>query len=83
MADLQFNEGQDIYSSRALPQPSFLTGLVLKTGLAQTEQGAQRILLGIAIICAVAALYVAFSGGGTERPPSPLELEQAGVQTSY
>lgn len=77
MADLQFNEGQEFARSRAVSKPSFLTGLILNTGLAQTERGAQQILLGVAVICIVAALYVAFSSGTSVPPPNPVLLTES------
>ena len=57
MADLQFNEGQE-FARPDLPPPSFLTQLVLKTGLVETEQAAQYVLFGLFVIFTIATLWI-------------------------
>ena len=75
MADLQFNEGQEY--ARPDLQPSLLTRLVVQTGLVQTERGAQYVLLIVAVLCLIAAMYVAFSSvSNSAAPQSPYKVGQ-------
>lgn len=61
MSDIQFDEEQQyqrpIYQAE---QKSFLTRLVLSTGIVSTDKGAQYVLLGIAIIAAILAIALPF-----------------------
>ena len=56
MTDIQFNEPE--YTSRPAPAPkrSYLSNLVIKSGLARDDAGAQKALL--VIFCIVVALIV-------------------------
>lgn len=75
MANLQFNEEQDIYRRPDMPQYSFLTRFVLGTGLVKTEQGAQYLLLGVAVVCILAALWLTLSSSTSAPPPSPFKTD--------
>lgn len=73
MAELQFDEGQE-FARPSLP-PSLLTRVVLQTGLAQTEKGAQQVLLVVAAIFIIIAFYVAVSSfESATTPQNPVLL---------
>ena len=75
MADLQFDEGQEY--ARPDLQPSFLTRLILQTGLVETERDTQYVLLIVAVLCLIAAMYVAFSSvSNSAVPQSPYKVGQ-------
>ncbi len=65
MADVQFNEDQEFVRSGVLPEQSFFVRLVLKTGLAQTKRGAEYILLSVAGVCILIAVFVFMSAGNS------------------
>lgn len=71
MTDLQFNEEQEFTRLDTAPQPPFLIRLALKTGVVQTEKGAQYLLLAIAAALLLISLFILFSGGGSAPPPNP------------
>lgn len=81
MSDVSFNE-PTYASARPRPQKqSLLTRLMFSVGLAKTEAGAQRVLLIIAVVAAVAAagIYLftnapAQNGGAGVHAPSPNEI---------
>jgi len=73
MTDVEFNEPN--YATRASGIPaaggsSAFSRLVIKTGLAKDEKGAQRVLLIIAILAIVIAAFV-FFGGHKSAPEVP------------
>jgi len=69
MADLQFNEEQQVYSRYgSVGQPSFLARLVLATGIVETEADAQKVLLIIGVLCLIAMTYVIFTGFSKTAP---------------
>lgn len=57
---------------------SFITGLVIKSGLASTEQTAKRVLIIIAMLIFLAAILVAISSTIQKSAPyvSPAVIEQ-------
>lgn len=55
---IQFNEGQQTVR---VSKQSMLTRLVIRARLAKDEQGAQRVLLTLAVLSIIVALWVAFS----------------------
>jgi hypothetical protein len=63
MADLQFDEPQYARPSAAAGRGSWLTGLVIKSGLAQDEQGAQKVLLVVLVLAVIATIVVMMAGG--------------------
>lgn len=68
---VQFNEEQQF--TRSFPhaaKQSALTRLIIKARLAKDERGASRVLLAIAAIVAIAAIWIAFSTFWAP-PPSP------------
>ncbi|MFZ1987895.1 MAG: hypothetical protein WAV21_02590 [Minisyncoccia bacterium] len=62
MDNVTFNEPEYQRDPRS-PRSSFFTNLVLKTGLAKDEKGAQTVLFIAAIAIAGIALYVFFTYG--------------------
>ncbi len=50
-------------------KPSLLSGLLMKTGLVKTEQGAQVVYLIVAVLALAGAAY--FFVSSTKVPPSP------------
>jgi hypothetical protein len=75
MADLQFDEPQYARPAAAPGRSSWLTGLVIKSGLAQDEQGAQKVLLivlGLALLSIVAVIMLSGSGSADDFLPEPI-----------
>ena len=60
MADLQFNEEQQYARPTPTRKPSFMTGLVMRSGLAKDEAGAQRVLLIVLVLVILAIIAVNF-----------------------
>lgn len=81
MVNVQFDENQ--FQSHSLQnyqvnKPTWLTGLVIRTGLAKDTKTAQLILFGITIICIVTATIIFMSTGPEDYPKSDIEmLEEA------
>lgn len=77
MADIQFDTEQE-YARQSAQQsePSGLTGLVQKWGLAKDNQQASYVLLGIAIAATITAIYIAIpkSIDNSANPPPGAEL---------
>jgi len=57
MTDIQFQEPQ-YGTPLAGPKRSWLTGLVIKTGLATDDAGAQKVLLIVLILTIIATVLV-------------------------
>lgn len=57
MADVQF-QNQQFTPQGAGPRRSYLTNLVIKTGLAQDDAGAQKVLLIILGVVIVAVILI-------------------------
>jgi hypothetical protein len=58
MADIQFREEGASYAQSRSEKPSFLTRLVMATGLVRTERQAQYVLLAIAVGATLLAFIV-------------------------
>lgn len=58
MADIQFQESQ--YGGRPPlgPKRSWLTNLVISTGLAEDDAGAQKVLVGILVVIVIAIVLI-------------------------
>ena len=56
MADIQFEEPR--YAQSSPPKISWLTGLVIKTGLARDDAGAQKALLVVLILTIIAIVLI-------------------------
>lgn len=66
---VEFNEGPVLSARSAAPQYSFLTRLILKTGIVHTPQGAAIVLFAFAIL-ALFLSYLLFSSA-LKGPPVP------------
>ena len=75
MADIRFYDESQYEKSMQMRQRSFLTRLVLATGIVSTESQAEYVLLGIATLVAALAFWIFMTGfGGSqilEPPPVP------------
>jgi len=76
MANVEFNEPS--YTVRtAAPvaggSSSSFSRLVIKFGLAKDEKGAQMVLLGIAVIAIVLAVFVFIGSHHSASVPAPVE----------
>lgn len=79
MAEIQFNEETEFSQPNFAPPQSWVIQLVLKTHLAETEEGARYVLLGLVIVCVIAALFFLFAavgGDSSKAPPSPYKEGQ-------
>ncbi|HEY4522762.1 MAG TPA: hypothetical protein VJK73_00105 [Candidatus Paceibacterota bacterium] len=56
MADIQFEEPR--YAQSSPPKISWLTGLVIKTGLATDDAGAQKVLFIVLLLTIIATVLV-------------------------
>lgn len=71
MTELQFQEDQEFSRPVIAPQQSLFIRLAYKTGLVQTERGAEYLLLSIAAIGILFTVFMLFSNGGSSKPPVP------------
>ncbi|MDP2593924.1 MAG: hypothetical protein Q8P36_01110 [bacterium] len=73
VADIQFDEPQ-YGQSTSRQRYSWLTGLVIKTGLASDDAGVQKVLLIVLGLAIVGIALVLVVGGGATRniPPPPV-----------
>ncbi|MDO8576306.1 MAG: hypothetical protein Q7R90_03255 [bacterium] len=82
MADIQFETEQEYTRPVEVGGPQGLVGLVQKLGLAKNDQQANHVLLGVAVIAVVLAIYFAWpnSGGRSGTPLLPgSELQTPGL----
>lgn len=71
MSGIQFDEEQEFSRPTETQQQSLLIRLAYKTGLVQTKQGAEYLLLGIAVVGILFTIFMLFSSGGNSKPPVP------------
>lgn len=71
MANLQFNEEQEFTRLNTAPRQSFLMRLAFKTGFVQTEKGAQYLLLAVAGVFLLTALFIVFSDDSSAPQRNP------------
>jgi hypothetical protein len=77
MAELLFNE-EGSYGRGDSQKPSFITGLIIKIGIAKDERGATIILGALSLILIALALFFWFSRGqNTTATPSSETLKWA------
>ena len=73
MADIQFQEPQYGRSAISGPARSWLTNLVISTGLAKDAAGAQKVLVVILILAILGIIaVVASAGGASPEIPEPV-----------
>ena len=76
MADIQFEEEQYQRPAESEKKSLFIR-LVLATGIVSTDQQAEYVLLGIAIVGIIVSLFLSFGGGShTVQKPPAVMLEQ-------
>lgn len=75
MADISFQEEDQTLAPRIAPvqKQGGLIGLVIKTGLAKDEKGANTVLIIVGVIAAVSAVAI-FMLGGPNTPPEPVNV---------
>lgn len=77
MAELSFNEDVS-YGRGGSQKPSFITGLIIKIGIAKDERGATIILGAVSVVLIILALFFWFSRGqNTSATPSSETIEWA------
>jgi hypothetical protein len=74
MTEIQF-EGEQEFPGRQAPERSTFVRLVLKTGIVQTKQAAEYVLLGIAIIAFAATFFIISGEHKTPQQAGPTEPE--------
>jgi hypothetical protein len=75
MADIQFNEPRYARPSASVHRHSWVTGLVIRSGLAADERSAQKTLLVVLVltIAGIVAIFVLNGSGGAVVPvPEPI-----------
>lgn len=68
MDPIQYNDEPQFAQAQASRRQSLLVRMVLATGLASTESGAQYVLLAIAVIAAALAVAIYFLYGQSPAP---------------
>ena len=75
MADVQFEENN--FEGRFSPvssQPPVLVRFILKTGLVKDEKQANYVLIGIAVVAVISAIFILRSSfGGSAPAESPVQ----------
>lgn len=83
MADLQFNEEQQLQHSEQVAEKSFLTRLVFGTGLVSTDRQAEYVLLGIAAFLFILAFLIPSFIGGTQKQASQSVINAAMIPSTH
>lgn len=80
--DVQFNEpGMNYVRPPAGARESFLTGLVMKTGLAKTPKQAQVVLIVIGVI-ALIIMFIIWPGKERYPEATPVPVETSNPETN-
>ncbi len=58
MADIQFEEPVYAKSPESVKKPSQLSGLLIKTGLAKDDAGAQKVLLMVLVVVVILIIWI-------------------------
>ena len=58
--NIQFNTEEPSYARPVAPPVSFITGLVIRAGLAKDERGAKVAMLIVAVVAAALAVSTSF-----------------------
>lgn len=76
MSGVEFNEPQLARTYPVAQKNSLLVRFVMGMGLAKDAQGAQRVLIIVALLLMGVALYVFFTGvfGSVQAPPNEVEV---------
>jgi hypothetical protein len=70
---VQFDEGPVMATRSSVRRTSFITNLVLKTGLVKTERGAKIVLLGVLVLALLLTTLFVQRTNIEVEPPSPDE----------
>ena len=75
MAEIQFNEEQEYQRPAQADRKPFFVRVVLATKIVSTERDAEYVLVGVVVLCLIAAFTIPFlfSGpkGVVQTPSSP------------
>ncbi len=74
MADIQFEGEQEFARPAVTRESGGLIALVQKWGFAKDNHQAEYVLLGIAVVAVIAAIFV-FSMSGSSAPPPALNID--------
>ena len=80
MTDIQFEGESEFERPSAAASPPLLVRLLLRTGLVQTERGANYVLVGIAGVGIIFTLFTLFSFG--QNSPRPANNSITGIPIS-
>ncbi len=58
MTDIQFEGESEFERPSVAASPPLLVRLLLRTGLVQTERGANYVLVGVVFVCVVVAIFL-------------------------
>jgi len=76
MSDVQFDEGQYSQTSFNIPKPSKMASLVISTGLAKDEKGANIVLIGFIGVLVVIFFIAINSGPSNTYNPNDTKIDQ-------
>jgi hypothetical protein len=82
MSEIQFNEENNLdssFTSRTIlgaPTSPKMVKALLKTGIVKNEKHAGYLLLGIAIVCFILAIYISYAFLFVNKAPKKLTPEQ-------
>ncbi len=71
MSELQFDEEPAYEPRQQVEKKSFLTQMVLATGVVSSDRQAQYVLLSVAAVATVLSLFLIFSTTGSPAPQIP------------
>lgn len=82
MSEIQFNEENNLdssFTSRTIlgaPASPKMVKALLKTGIVKNEKHAGYLLLGIAVVCFILAIYISYTFLFAKNAPKKLTPEQ-------
>ncbi|PIR83480.1 hypothetical protein COU19_00045 [Candidatus Kaiserbacteria bacterium CG10_big_fil_rev_8_21_14_0_10_56_12] len=68
MDDIKFEEASYIQPLTSQSGPKGLSGLVIRSGFAKDEKGAQKVLITVFVLCILALIYIWWPQGVTNVP---------------
>ena len=74
MAEIQFQEEEQLRAAYQQPvQESWMVRLIIRLGLARDRAGADKVLIGVAVLAVLISIgiWVVPGGGAGGTPPSP------------
>ncbi len=71
MSEMQFQDQTDEFGRPPVASGGFdLSGLLIKWGIASTRQQAEYVLIGVAAVVIIIAIFVYVSGSGASDVPT-------------